>query len=107
MGPNFQGIVTTDRYNAYARIPAERHQLCWAHFRREFKALSQLAGEIGETGTKLFELSNQMFSAWHNAHSGQTARLLFQKQAVAIQAEIIEQMSKHGLNGPMGINPDA
>ena len=31
LGETPQGVVISDRYAAYAHIPAEQRQLCWAH----------------------------------------------------------------------------
>ena len=58
------GIVTSDRWWAYAHLPLARRQLCWSHLRRDFTAHAEgLAAEkeFGETGLQLCEL---VFWAW-------------------------------------------
>ncbi len=58
------GIVTSDRWWAYAHLPLARRQLCWAHLRRDFQAHTEgLAAEkeFGEHGLGLCE---RVFWAW-------------------------------------------
>jgi transposase len=59
-----QAIVTSDRWWAYAHLPAHRRQLCWAHLQRDFTAHSEgLAAEkqFGEIG---LELCERVFWTW-------------------------------------------
>jgi transposase len=58
------GVVTSDRWWAYAHLPLTRRQLCWSHLRRDFTAHAEgLAAEreFGEAGLVLCE---RMFWAW-------------------------------------------
>jgi transposase len=58
------GIVTSDRWWAYAHLPLARRQLCWSHLRRDFTAHAEgLAAEreFGEAGLVLCE---RVFWAW-------------------------------------------
>ena len=41
MGPDYAGLVVTDRLATYDGIPAKRRQLCWAHLERDFRAFVQ------------------------------------------------------------------
>jgi len=34
LGDDFAGIVIADRYSAYAAVPDDRRQFCWAHLLR-------------------------------------------------------------------------
>jgi len=45
LGDRRRGTVVTDRFAAYARWPADRRQLCWAHLKRDFTRLWELAAE--------------------------------------------------------------
>lgn len=59
-----KAIVTSDRWWAYAHLPLERRQLCWAHLRRDFKAHAEgltAEKEFGEHGLALCE---RIFWAW-------------------------------------------
>lgn len=59
-----EGIVTSDRWWAYAHLPLTRRQLCWSHLQRDFQAHAEgLAAEreFGEHGLALCE---RVFWAW-------------------------------------------
>jgi len=45
LGDRRRGTLVTDRFAAYARWPADRRQLCWAHLKRDFTRLWELAQE--------------------------------------------------------------
>ena len=58
------GIVTSDRWWAYAHLSLARRQLCWSHLQRDFQAHAEgLAAEreFGEHGLALCE---RVFWAW-------------------------------------------
>jgi transposase len=59
-----EGIVTSDRWWAYAHLSLARRQLCWSHLKRDFQAHAEgLAAEkqFGEHGLQLAE---KVFWAW-------------------------------------------
>ncbi len=70
------GIVTSDRWWAYAHLPLARRQLCWSHLRRDFTAHAEglAAGqEFGEAGLALCE---RVFWAWEVfQHTGERDEL--------------------------------
>jgi hypothetical protein len=41
LGPSFQGVLVTDFYAAYNRVPG-RHQRCWTHLLRDLHELKEL-----------------------------------------------------------------
>src|SRR5687767_3570788 len=45
LGPDFAGVVGSDRWSAYARFPAGRRAVCWAHLKRDFQSLVDRGGE--------------------------------------------------------------
>lgn len=59
------GIVISDRYGLYDRLPGERRQLCWAHLKRDFTALAQGPPEQQAWGQRLLDLQRQVFDLWH------------------------------------------
>ena len=65
LGPDFQGIVTSDRWWAYDHLDPEQRQACWSHLQRDFRFHSEglaLQKEFGQAG---LELTDRMFNAWH------------------------------------------
>ncbi len=53
IGQSFKGVVSTDRYNAYYWVDPRRRQICWAHLKRDFQAMSERQGESAEIGLNL------------------------------------------------------
>jgi hypothetical protein len=39
LGERYAGILGSDRWSAYAWVPPQRRQVCWAHLRRDFQAM--------------------------------------------------------------------
>jgi transposase len=65
LGPEFQGIVTSDRWWAYDHLDPEHRQACWSHLQRDFRSHSEglaLQKEFGQAG---LALTDQMFKTWH------------------------------------------
>lgn len=62
---NPQGkIIITDRYPSYDYLPAENHQICWAHLKRDFQKISEREGMAGKIGRKLLKTYKQLFCFW-------------------------------------------
>jgi transposase len=53
---SFAGILHCDRWGAYNCFTGLR-QLCWAHLKRDFKALSEAKGRMGRIGRELYDLT--------------------------------------------------
>ena len=66
LGEKPTGIVISDRYAAYAHIPAEQRQLCWAHLLRDFARISERQGMPGRIGAKLLGAGYVLFR-WRKA----------------------------------------
>jgi transposase len=60
LGDNPDGVRITDCYGAYKRLPG-KHQVCWAHFKRKARELSELACLGEEKRTRA--------QAWHDEFS--------------------------------------
>jgi len=55
----FAGILHCDRWSGYNCFAGLR-QLCWAHLKRDFKALSEAKAGMGRIGSELFVLAKQI-----------------------------------------------
>ena len=58
------GIVTSDRWWAYAHLPLARRQLCWSHLRRDFNAHAEGLAAEKEFGQAGLQLCERVFWAW-------------------------------------------
>jgi transposase len=55
----FSEVLHCDRWSGYNCFAGLR-QLCWAHLKRDFKALSEAKGSMGRIGRELFSLAKQI-----------------------------------------------
>lgn len=97
VGEDFSGIVTSDRYNAYSHLPDQRRQLCWAHFRRELKSISEKKGHVGKIGKKLLMHCDEMFASWKKYRSGEKSREEMADEIELIRRKMENVFGKHFL----------
>jgi transposase len=55
----FDGTLVTDRWGGYNFFEFAR-QLCWAHLKRDFKAVSEASGKLGKIGVELRWLTRKI-----------------------------------------------
>jgi transposase len=65
IGGDFQGIVHSDRWSAYHIVNSTRRQLCWAHLKRDFQALSERKTRAGPLGAWGLREIKRLFAIWH------------------------------------------
>ena len=80
IGPDYVRVITSDRHSLYSRVPAELHQLCWAHLRRDFQAMIDRENAGSETGRELLALSDEMFGLWKRVRDGTLSRKAFESR---------------------------
>lgn len=80
LGMEIQGILCSDRYAVYARVPAERRQICWAHLKRDFQKVADGGGGDAGIGEKGLKIVTKVFAAWHAFREGQITRPQLQEQ---------------------------
>ncbi len=85
VGPDFGGIITSDRLRVYASQPQERWQICWAHLRREFVAFHERDGPVGDWAAPALIQIDLMFLLWHGVRAGTLSRAAFQASMSGIQ----------------------
>ena len=96
LGPDFQGIVTSDRWWAYDLLDAEQRQVCWSHLQRDFRFHSEGLATQKEFGEAGLMLTGQLFKAWH-AYQQHHDRDQLTDDMTAIQAELRELL-EHAAN---------
>jgi transposase len=78
------GIVTSDRWWAYAHLPLTRRQLCWSHLRRDFTAHTEGLAAEKEFGEHGLALRERVFWAWevfqHTRDRSELKRTIHQLQ---------------------------
>jgi transposase len=64
LGEAITGIVISDRWWAYSKLPLEQRQVCWAHLKRDFQKCKERGGAgkvVGEVGLIVVE---DVFTLW-------------------------------------------
>ena len=74
----------------FSWIDARRRQLCWAHLKREFLAISERGGASAEIGEGLLEKVKDIFEVWHELRTGSLSRAEFQQKMEPIQRRVVE-----------------
>jgi transposase len=75
----FTGVLHCDRWSGYNFFAGLR-QLCWAHLKRDFKALSEAKGIMGRIGSELFALAKQILHMRKRVRDGTLSWQTFQRR---------------------------
>ena len=88
LGPDFAGIVGSDRYSGYAYLAVTQRAVCWAHLTRDFQSLVDRGGESAAVGTALLAVKDGVFALWQQVREGTMARADFARAVVPLQTEL-------------------
>jgi transposase len=70
LGEAITGIVISDRWWGYNRLPLEQRQVCWAHLKRDFRKCCERGGPgrvVGDVGLMVVE---DVFTLWWEYREG-------------------------------------
>jgi transposase len=84
---HFSGILHSDRWSGY-NIYNHIRQICWAHLKRDFQAISEAKGKLGRIGVQLLEYERLIFHDYHRARDGTIQLKTFQSRMVTLQSEV-------------------
>ena len=88
LGEDFAGLLTTDRWSAYAWVDAGLRQLCWAHLTRDFQGFIDRGGRGGRIGRELMRERNRFFKWYHRVRDGTLTREHFEKRMRAVERRV-------------------
>ena len=94
LGAEFGGIVGSDRYGAYAGIPIEQRQICWAHLKRDWTFYSERDGPVGEWGAAGLVKIGALFEVWHRFRGGESGRAAMQREMEPIREALWELVER-------------
>ena len=87
--PGELGVLTTDRYGAYAHLDPGRRQVCWAHLRRDFQAMIDRADAGSAVGRDLLLHADILLADWRQVREGALPRAAFGSGTLAwLRAEV-------------------
>jgi transposase len=99
LGPDWTGIVGSDRYSAYRSLPLDQRQICWAHLIREFRRIAAYNHHQRPLGTRLLDLATRIFAVWYRFRTGAIERPTLLVELAPLQAGL-RQALEDGLDPP-------
>jgi transposase len=90
---NFCGILNTDRWNGYWFYQYVR-QICWAHLKRDFKAISESKGRLGKIGKELHALAREILKLRRRVRDGTLQWKTFQSRMISLKADVERLLEK-------------
>lgn len=102
LGPDWTGIVGSDRYSAYRYLPLAQRQICWAHLIREFRKLAAYNQHQRPLGTRLLDISGRIFAAWYRFRAAAIDRPTLVVELAPLRAEL-RQALEDGLDPPHAV----
>lgn len=64
LGEAIRGIVGSDRWSAYNKLPLEQRQVCWAHLKRDFQKCVDRGGAATAIGQAGLSAARRLFELW-------------------------------------------
>jgi transposase len=92
----FCGVLVSDRWGGYNFFLGIR-QICWAHLKRDFKAISEAEGAIGKIGQELYGLAKKILKMRKRVRDGTLQWRTFQSRMVPLinrVEKLLEQAAK-------------
>lgn len=72
---DLHGFFQSDRWGVYLQhLPSHRHQLCWAHLKRNWEKKAERSAPAKRLADRWFELHRQVFALWHRFQQGEIDR---------------------------------
>ncbi len=102
LGPDWTGIVGSDRYSAYRYLPLDQRQLCWAHLIREFRKLAAYNQHQRPLGERLLDIATRIFAAWYRFREEAIDRPTLLLEVAPLQAELRRAL-EDGLDPPHAV----
>jgi transposase len=93
----FCGTMVSDRWGGYNFFCGAR-QICWAHLKRDFKAISEAKGAMGKIGQELYGLAKKILKMRKRVRDGTLQWRTFQNRMTPLM-DRVEQLLEKGASG--------
>jgi len=88
LGEEIGGVLCSDRWAAYARVPAARRQVCWAHLKRDFRKIVDGGGPSVTVGRVGLRVVKAVFAQWHLFRGGGCTRQQLQEALLPLELRL-------------------
>jgi transposase len=95
VGPS-PGVLTTDRFSVYKHLPSTRRQVCWAHLRRDFQAMTDRRDRGSPIGGELLMYADILAEGWRKVREGVRTRPWFRRSILPWLREEIRVLLEAG-----------
>jgi len=88
LGAAITGIIISDRWWGYNRLPLDQRQVCWAHLKRDFQKCKERGGDgkvVGDVGLMVEE---DVFTLWWEFREGLIDRSVLESQLEPLIEEL-------------------
>lgn len=92
LGEVVQGIVGSDRWSVYQRVPRRRWQVCWAHLIRDFQAMVDRADAGSPSGEELLCCAEEVFTWWYRVRDGTLSRATLRRKVAELRPWVRSQL---------------
>jgi len=89
----FCGTLVSDRWGGYNFFCGIR-QICWAHLKRDFKAISEAKGAIGKVGQELYGLAKKILKLRKRVRDGTLQWRTFQNRMKPLMDRVEQLLEK-------------
>ena len=94
----FAGVLISDRWSGYNCFAGLR-QMCWAHLKRDFQAISEAQGVTGRIGQELYGLAKKILKLRARVREGTLSWRTFQNRMAPLMRRV-EKLLEKGASGP-------
>lgn len=88
LGLEIAGILCSDRWGVYGRVPPDRRQVCWAHLKRDFQKVVERGGASASVGRRGLRVVKEVFAAWQAYQEGRVTRTQLQDQLLPVESRL-------------------
>ena len=88
LGETITGIVCSDRWSVYNKLPLNLRQICWAHLKRDFQKLVDRGGPAEAIGRVGLDVVECLFADWWAFRRGELDRPGLQARLEPIAREL-------------------
>ena len=88
LGETITGIVCSDRWSVYNKLPLNLRQICWAHLKRDFQKLVDRGGPAEAIGRVGLDVVECLFADWWAFRRGELDRPGLQTRLDPIAREL-------------------
>jgi transposase len=94
LGTRVRGILHSDRWSAYGRLPVAQRQVCWAHLIRDFRKCAQRGRAGKRVGQAGLAAAEALFREWHLFRGGGITRRALYRRLDPVAAELHQALER-------------